>query len=83
MSNKDEPTSEEMAAIREALRKASGRSRITYGGRDEEIAYLREAIAAEPDEDARVAMQARLDYVEAHTDAELREQIEGPPDTLH
>lgn len=65
---------EALERFREAVRAGN----FEYGGRQEELDYLREAIARETDADARRAMQERLDYVEARSDAEMMEEMGSP-----
>jgi len=55
----------------------AGTLRFEYGGRDEEMAYLRDAIAKEPDPSTRARMRERLEYVESKTDEQLHQEMTG------
>lgn len=60
------------AALQTALR-------FEYGGRDEELAYLRDAIAKETDPETRASMRERLEYVERTSDEKLHQELTGRP----
>lgn len=78
MKNDERAKASKAALERIRARAKAGTLKITYGGRDGEIEYLRGAIAKEQDEEIRVRMQKRLAHVEAHTEAELMRDFLEP-----